>query len=65
MCLFWELPFKVIQTLQRFRHVLEFKETASKTEMGLQVARIQGYGLQAVPQSVIMVPIPEEKGRVD
>ena len=64
MCLFWELPFKVIQTLQCFCHVLEFKETAGKTEMGLQVAWIQGYGLQAVSQSIIMVPIPEEKAGV-
>lgn len=49
VCLFGELPFKVIQTLQCFCHVLELKETAGEAEMSLQVARIQGYGLQAVP----------------
>lgn len=48
MRLFWELPFEVIQTLQRFCHILQFKETAGQPEVGFQVARVQGDGFQAV-----------------
>lgn len=40
MCLFWKLPFKVIQTLQCFCHILELKEAAGEAEMGLEVARV-------------------------
>lgn len=40
MCLFWELPFEVIQALQGLSHVLELKEAAGQAEMCLQVAWI-------------------------
>lgn len=56
--LLWELPFEVIQALQSLSHILQFKEAPGQTEVCLQVARVQGDGLEAVPEGIIVVAIP-------
>lgn len=53
-----ELPFEVIQALQSLSHILQFKEAPGQTEVCLQVARVQGDGLEAVPEGIIVVTIP-------
>lgn len=58
MGLFWELPFEVVQALQSLSHILQFKEASGQTEVCLQVARVQGDGLEAVSESIIVVAIP-------
>lgn len=58
MGLLWELPFEVIQALQSLSHILQFKEAPGQTEVCLQVARVQGDGLEAVPEGIIVVTIP-------
>lgn len=57
-----KLPFEVIQALQGLGHVLELKEAAGQAEMCLQMAWVQGDGLEAVPQGIVVVTIPEKTG---
>lgn len=63
MGLLWELPFEVIQTFQGLSHILELEEASGQTEMSLQMAGVQGDGPEAVPQGIIVVPIPMETDR--
>lgn len=61
--LLWKFPFEVIQALQGFSHILELKEAAGQAKVCLQVAWVQGDGLEAVPQGIIVVTIPGKVGK--